>query len=86
MLAGAFLGPDPGGDLEAVETRGGGVEQDQRRGLALPEGEPLGAVGRDQDLVPLLLEGVLEESLDARVVIDDEDLAGHPTSRIGAAP
>ena len=86
VATGPFLGPDPCRDLEPVDAHGGGVEQDQRGRLLLPQREPLGASGRDEDLVPLLLEGVLEESLDARVVIDDEDLAGHPTSRIVATP
>ena len=44
--------------------------------LGRPQAEALGAIGRDDDLVALLLEGVLEQSLDVRVVVDDEDFPG----------
>ena len=38
----------------------------------------LRAVRRDDDLVALLLERVAQQALDVRVVVDDEDLGGHP--------
>ena len=73
----AFLGPDLGRHLVAVELGQHHVEEDQRRVLLAPEPEPFGPVRRDHDVVALLLEGVLEQSLDVRVVVDDEDLGCH---------
>jgi hypothetical protein len=46
-----------------------------------PTAGTLGPIRRDDDVVALLLERVLQESLDVRVVIDDEDLGCHQTSR-----
>jgi hypothetical protein len=63
--------------LVAVELREHDVEQDQVRNLGAPESEPLGAVRGDHDVVALLLERVLEEALNVRVVVDDEDLGRH---------
>ena len=73
---GSLLGADPRGDRVAVDRLEGDVEQDQRRRLELPQPQALGPVGRDRDVVPLLLEGVLQQTLDARIVIDDEDFPG----------
>ena len=39
--------------------------------------EALGAVAGDEDLVAFLLQGVGQDPLDVRVVIDDEDLGRH---------
>ena len=71
-----LLGADADGDLVAVEVLQRHVEEDERRDLLLPEAETLGAVTGDDDLEPLLPEGVLEKSLDAGVVVDDEYLSG----------
>ena len=80
VAGGALLGPDLGRDLVAVELGQHDVEQDQVGRLGAPQAEPLRAVGRDDDVVALLLEGVLQESLDVRVVVDDEDLGRHQSS------
>ena len=77
---GLFLGPDLRGDLVAIELGQGHVEQDQVGRLGPPQPEPFGAVGGDDDVVPLLLERVLQESLDVLVVVDDEDLGRHRSS------
>ena len=77
MTVGAFLGPDLGRDLVAVQFGQGDVEQDQRGLLGAPKAETLGAVGRLHDLVAFLLEGVDQLPLDVLVVVDDEDLGGH---------
>ena len=76
----ALLGPDLGRDLVAVELGQHDVEQDQVGRLGAPQAESLRAIGRDDDVVALLLERVLQESLDVRVVIDDEDLGRHQSS------
>ena len=86
VAAGAFLGADPGRDLVAVDAPG----PSRRAGSATAtpvchSAQPSAPSDGDEDLVALLLEGELEEPLHARVVIDDEDLAGHPISRIDAA-
>src|SRR4051812_3965919 len=76
----AFLGPDLRGDLVAVELRQHDVEKDQIRRLRAPEPESLGTIRRHDHVVTLLLERVLQESLDVRVVVDDEDLGCHQSS------
>ena len=76
----ALLGPDLRRDLVPVELGQRDVEEDEVRRLGAPQAESLGAVGRDDDLVPLLLERVLQESLDVLVVVDDEDLGRHRSS------
>ena len=73
----AFLGPDLRRDLVPVELGQHDVEQDQVGRLGAPQPEALGAVRRDDDLVAFLLQRVLEQALDIRVVIDDEDLGRH---------
>jgi hypothetical protein len=82
----ALLGPDLRRHLVAVELGQHDVEEDQVGRLGAPQPEAFGAVPGDDDLVALLLERVLQESLDVRVVVDDEDLCGHPSSRICAGP
>ena len=76
----ALLRPDLRRDLVAVELGQVDVEQDQVGRLRAPQPEPFGAVTRDDDLVALLLERVLQETLDIRVVVDDEDLGRHQSS------
>ena len=76
----ALLGPDLGRDLVAVELGQHDVEKDQVGRLGTPQAESLRAIGRDDDVVALLLERVLQESLYVRVVIDDEDLCRHQSS------
>ena len=76
VVAGALLGADLRRDGVAVDGLDLDVEQDQGRGVELPLAQAVGGVGGDHDVVPLLLEGVLEQSLDARVVVDDEDFPG----------
>jgi len=73
----AFFGPDLRGDLVPVELGQHHVEEDQVGLLGAPEAEPLGAVARDDDLVAFLLQRVLEQALNVRVVVDDEDLGRH---------
>jgi hypothetical protein len=43
--------------------------------------KPSAPSGRDDDVIALLLQRVLQETLDVRVVVDDEDLGCHLTSR-----
>ena len=76
----ALLGPDLRRDLVAVELGQHDVEEDQVGRLGAPQAESLGAVRRDDDLVALLLQRVLQQSLDVRVVVDDEDLGRHQSS------
>ena len=45
--------------------------------LGAPQAEALGAIRRHEDLVAFLLEGVRQQPLDIRVIVDDEDLRGH---------
>ena len=70
-----FLGPDLLGDPVAVELREADVEEDQRRALRLPQPDRLVPVAGDDDAVARLLQRVLEQALDIRFVVDDEDLA-----------
>ena len=79
-LGAALLRPDLRRDLVAVELGQHDVEQDQVGRLGAPQPEPFGAVARDDDVVALLLERVLQEALDVRVVVDDEDLGRHQSS------
>ena len=72
--------PDLRRDLVAVELGQDDVEQDQVGRLRPPQPETFGAVTRDDDLVALLLERVLQETLDIRVVVDDKDLGRHQSS------
>ena len=76
VVARALVGADPRGDRVPVDRLERDVQQDQRRPLELPQPQALGPVGRDRDVVPLLLQRVLQQALDARVVIDDEDFPG----------
>jgi hypothetical protein len=64
-------------DLVAVELGQHDVEQDQGRRLLSPQPEALGAVRGGDDVVALLLEGVLQQALDVGIVVDDEDLCRH---------
>ena len=80
----ALFAADLGRDLVAVELGQHDVEQDEIGRLGAPQAEALGAVPGDDDVVALLLERVLQEALDIRVVIDDEDLCGHQSSTAGA--
>jgi hypothetical protein len=75
-----LLGPDLLGDLVAVELGEHDVEQDHVRQLGAPQPESLGTVDRADDLVALLLQRVLQQSLDIGIVIDHEDLGGHQSS------
>ena len=77
VAAVAFLLADLRGDLVAVQLRQHHVEQNEGRILGAPEAEPLRPVGGGDDLVALLLQGVLEQALHVRVVIDHEDLGRH---------
>jgi hypothetical protein len=78
-----FLLADLRRDLVPVELGQHDVEQDQVGRLGAPQPEPFGAIPRDDDVVPLLLERVLQESLDVWIVIDDEDLCRHRSSTSG---
>ena len=82
----ALLRPDLRGHLVAVELRQHHVEKDQVGRFGAPESEALRAVRRDDDLVAFLLQGVLEQTLDVRVVVDDENLGRHqsPSGSAGA--
>ena len=53
------------------------VEEDQVGGLGGGELEPLLARSRERDLVPLLLEGVLDAARDGVLVFDDQDGGCH---------
>src|SRR5262249_43264472 len=77
VARGAFLGPDLRRDLIPVELREHDVQEDQVGRLGAPQPESLGTVSSDDDLVPLLLQRVLEQALDVWIVVDDEDLRGH---------
>src|SRR5262249_25701378 len=63
-------------DRIAVELREADVEQDQPWRLRGPQLERLLPVARHRDRVPGLFERVLQEALDVRLVVDDQDL-GH---------
>ena len=76
----ALLAPDLGRDLVAIELGQHDVEEDQVGRLGAPQPEALRPIARDDDVVALLLQRVLQESLDIRVVIDDEDLGRHQSS------
>jgi hypothetical protein len=69
------------GDLVAVELGEHDVQQDEVGRLLRPQAEPLGPIPGDDDVIAFLLERVLQESLDVGIVIDDEDLGCHQTSR-----
>ena len=73
----ALLGPDPARHLVAVELGQHHVEQQQVGVLEAPQPHGLGPVGRGQDLVALLAQGIGEQALDVGIVVDDEDLGGH---------
>ena len=75
-----LLAADLGRHLVAVQLGQHDVQEDQVRRLCAPQPEAFGSVRGDDDVVPLLLEGVLQQSLDIRVVIDDEDLGRHQSS------
>ena len=62
--------------LEPVDARQPDVEDDEVGRLGRRELEALLAAPRDRDLVPLLLEGVLDASRDGELVFDDQD-GGH---------
>ena len=83
VAGGPLLRPDLRGDLVAVELREHDVQEDQVGCLGAPQAESFRAIRGDEDVVALLLERVLQESLDVRVIVDDEDLA-HQSS-IGSA-
>ena len=86
VAGGALLGPDLGGYLVAVKLGQHDVEQDEVRHLGRPQAVPFRAVRGDDDVVTLLLERVLQEPLDVRVVIDYEDLGRHQASVWLAGP
>ena len=74
--------------LEAVDPGQLHVEDDEVRGLGGGELQALLARARDRDLVPLLLEGVLDASRDGELVFDDQD-GGHGVAILhgpGAGP
>jgi hypothetical protein len=80
-VAGApLLCPDLRRHLVAVELGEHDVEEDEIGRLGAPQAESFRAVRRDDDVVALLLEGVLQEPLHIRVVVDDEDLGRHQSS------
>ena len=87
----ALVGPDPLGDAVAVELGQADVEQDQPGLVGRPELQRLQAVARDRDRVARLLERVLQQALDIRLVVDDQDLR-HPfpldgrADRVGHSP
>ncbi len=83
VAAAALLVPDPLGDGVAIELGQPDIQQDQGRLLRGPELERLLAIARDRDRVAGLLERVLQEALDVRFVVDDQDLAHalSPTTR-----
>ncbi len=76
----ALLAADLGRHLVAVELGQHDVEQDQVRRFGAPQAESLSPITGDDDVVALLLQRVLQQSLDIRVVIDDEDLGRHQSS------
>ena len=76
----ALLRPDLGRDLVAVQLGQHHVEEDQVRPLGAPQPEAFGTIRRHDDVVALLLQGVLQQPLDIRVVIDDQDLGRHQSS------
>jgi len=86
VTRGSLLRPDLRGHLVAIELREHHVEQDEGRRILRPELEALGTVAGDDDFVALLLEREAQEALDVRVVVDDEDLGGHPTSLVPRVP
>src|SRR4029453_3221692 len=61
----------------AVELGEHDVEEDQVGSLRAPQAESLGPVRGQDDVVALLLQRVLKQSLDIRVVVDDKDLCRH---------
>src|SRR5664280_939487 len=68
---------DPAQDLKTVHARQADVEDDQVGRLVRREVQPLLAGPGDRDLVPLLLEGVLDAARDRVLVFDDQDGARH---------
>jgi hypothetical protein len=83
MRPARFLLADPRRDLVAVELGQHDVEQDQVGRLGTPQPESISTIPGDDDVIPLLLERVLQESLDVWIVIDDEDLCRHRSSTRG---
>ena len=59
--------------LEAVDAGQAHVEEDEVRRQLRGDGQALLAVGREGDLVALLLEGVLDAARDGVLVLDDQD-------------
>ena len=77
-------GPDLLRGGVAVELRHGDVHEDEVGRLRARHLQAGGAVGCDEDLVALLLEGEDEDALDVQVVIDDEDLVGSHACSAGS--
>src|SRR6185503_11157028 len=68
---------EPAEDLEAVHARQPHVEDDQVGRLIRREVEAFLATLGDRDLVPLLLEGVLDSAGNGELVLDDQDRGAH---------
>ena len=73
----AARGTDASEDLEAVDAGQADVEHDEIGCLARGDLEPLLAGAGDADVVPLLLERVLDPSRDRVLVLDDQDGRTH---------
>ena len=74
------LGPDgaqPAEHLEAVDPGQADVEEDEVGRLVGGELEPFLAGAGERDLIPLLLEGVLDPTRNGVLVFDDQDGGCH---------
>ena len=80
MRGAALFTPDLGRHLVAVKLGQQDIEQDEIGCFRAPQSEPLRPVGGGDDVIAFLLQRVLQEPLDIRVVIDDQDLGRHRSS------
>ena len=69
--------PQAAQDLEPIHPRQSHVQDDQIGRLLRGELQALLATPRDPDVVPLLLERVLDSPSDRELVLDDEDRGVH---------
>jgi hypothetical protein len=74
-LCGAWIGPEPAEDLEAVHSRQHQVQQDQVWLLRLTQAEALESVGGDQGSIPFWTQLALQESGCKRIVLNDKNCA-----------
>ena len=77
MIGTDGLRPEDPADLDARQLRQHQVEQDEVGVLGAEQREGLAAVGGGDGAIPLELERVDEGLTERRLVVHDEDRAGH---------